>query len=118
MAINIGTLIIKIIVELIVIAPVLWLAGRALVGGQKARYRDAIYIVVAGVLIGAIFGYFLTGWVSSIVSLIVWLVLIKHYFDASWGKSLVIGILAVVILIVISIALAFILGFGIYSLLL
>jgi len=117
MAIGIGSLILKMIVELIVIAPVLWLAGRVIVGGQKARFRDAIYIVIAGVLVGAIFGYFLSGWISSLVSMIVWLVLVKHYFDASWGKSVIIAVLAVVILVIIAIVLAVALGLGIYSLL-
>jgi hypothetical protein len=43
--------------------------------------------------------------------LIVWLALIKHFFDCGWLKALLIAIVAVVIFIVIVIVLA-ILGFA------
>lgn len=48
---------------------------------------------------------------------IIWLALIKHYFDCGWLKALAIAIIAVVIFVVIVAVLA-IVGFGILKLLL
>ena len=43
-------LLIQIIISTIILAPVLWLAGRALVGGDKAKFFDAIWIIVFTVI--------------------------------------------------------------------
>ena len=115
MAIDLGSIVISIIVNLIVIAPSLWLAGRALVGGKKARFLDSIWIVVAGTIIGHIVGYFISGWIGVLVQLIVWLGLVKHFFDASWWKAIVISIVAIIIFIVIMVVLG-ILGLAVFKL--
>ena len=91
----------EIIVGAIIVAPVLWLVGRALVGGAKAKFTDAIWIVVLGLIINAVLGMFLQGTIGLIVTLIVWIALIKHFFDAGWGKSIVIGVVAIIVLVVI-----------------
>jgi hypothetical protein len=98
-------IILQIIVSVIIISPVLWLVGRSMVGGAKARFTDAIWIVVLGIVINAILGTFIHGAVGFIVTLIVWVALIKHFFDAGWGRAILIGIVAIIILIVISIVL-------------
>jgi hypothetical protein len=108
--------IISLVVNVIILSPVLWLSGRLLVGGQKAKFTDAIMIVVIGVVIGGILGYFIYGWIASIVMLIVWLALIKHFFDCGWLKALAIAIVTVIIFAVIAVVLA-LLGFGLFSLL-
>jgi hypothetical protein len=41
-----GLLVIKIIVNVVILSPVLWLAGRAIVGKERAKFKDAILIVV------------------------------------------------------------------------
>ena len=51
-------LLIQIVVGIIVVAPILWLVGRALVGKEKAKFTDAIWIVVLGTIIGAVVGAF------------------------------------------------------------
>jgi hypothetical protein len=110
-------IILQIIVSVIIISPVLWLVGRSMVGGAKARFTDAIWIVVLGIIINAILGTFIHGAVGFIVTLIVWVALIKHFFDAGWGKAILIGIIAIIVLIVISVVLALLgiaalVGFG------
>jgi len=91
----------EIIVGAIIIAPILWLVGRAMVGGDKAKFTDAIWIVVLGVVINAVLGMFIQGALGLIVTLIVWVALVKHFFDASWGKAILIGIVAIVVLAVV-----------------
>jgi hypothetical protein len=99
--------ILQIIVSVIIISPILWLVGRSMVGGAKAKFTDAIWIVVLGVIINVILGTFVHGTIGFIVTLIVWIALIKHFFDAGWGKAILIGIIAIIVLIIIAFVLAF-----------
>jgi hypothetical protein len=108
-------LLIQIVVGTIIVAPVLWLAGRALVGKEKAKFTDAIWIVVLGTVIGAVVGAYIGGLIAALIMLIVWLALIKHFFDCGWVMALAIAIIAVIIFIVIVAVLALI-GIGILTL--
>ena len=109
-------LLIQIVVGVIVVAPILWLVGRALAGKDKAKFTDAIWIVVLGTVIGAVVGAFVGGLIAALIMFIVWLALIKHFFDCGWLKALVIAIIAVIIFVIIVAVLA-IIGFGILKLL-
>ena len=118
MALNLDTLLINLILNVviptIILSPVLWLAGRALVGKEKAKFTDAIWIVFIGTLFGSVFSAIFIGIIASIIQLIVWLALVKHFFDCGWLKGLAISILAVIFFIVIAIILS-LLGFGIWA---
>src|SRR5665647_518198 len=108
-------LLIQIVVGIIVVAPILWLVGRALVGGQKAKFTDAIWIVVLGTIIGAVVGFFVGSLISAVIMFIVWLALIKHFFDCGWLKAFVIAVIAVIVFVII-VAILAIIGIGIISL--
>jgi len=99
--INLDLLVINIIVNTIIISPVLWLSGRGLVGKEKAKFTDAIWIVIIGTVIGTFFGAFFTGIIAAIIQLIIWLALVKHFFDCGWLRALAVSILAVVIFVAI-----------------
>jgi hypothetical protein len=107
-------LLIQIVVGTIIVAPVLWLAGRALVGKEKAKFTDAVWIVVLGTVIGAVVGAYFSGLIVAVIMLVVWLALIKHFFDCGWVMALAITIIAVIIFIVIVAVLALI-GIGILT---
>jgi hypothetical protein len=100
---------IQIVVGTIIIAPILWLAGRALVGKDKAKFTDAIWIVLLGTIIGAIVGAFVGGLIAAIVMFVIWLALIKHFFDCGWLMAFAIAIIAVIIFLVVSVVLGIIL---------
>jgi len=108
MAFDLGVFVIHIIVNIIILAPVLWLSGRLLVGKDKAKLTDAIWIVVLGTIVGAIFGYFFSGWVAIIIELVLWLLIVKHFFDCGWLKALAISIITVIIFAVVVAILALI----------
>jgi hypothetical protein len=108
-------LLIQIVVGIIVVAPVLWLVGRALVSKEKAKFTDAIWIVVLGTIIGAVVGVFAGSLISAVIMFVVWLALIKHFFDCGWLKAFLIAVIAVIIFIVIVAVLA-IIGIGILAL--
>jgi hypothetical protein len=113
MPVNLDVLAIQIIVNAIIISPVLWLSGRALVGEKKAKFTDAIWIVILGTVIGAIFGAFFMGIIASIIQLFLWLVLVKHFFDCGWLQALAVSIIAVIIFAVI-VAILAVIGFGLW----
>ncbi len=105
---------IQIVVAIIVVAPVLWLVGRALAGKHNAKFTDAIWIVVLGVVIGSIVNWLIGGIIAALIMFVVWLALIKHFFDCGWIKAFVIAIIAVVVFVIIAVVLALIgLGIGI-----
>ncbi|MEM1557111.1 MAG: hypothetical protein QXT26_01095 [Thermoproteota archaeon] len=114
---NLTALVVQIIVEVIIVAPVLWIAGRLLVGKEKAKFTDAIWIVVLGVVLGTIIGTFLHGLIGALVTFIVWLALIKHFFDCGWLKAFLIAVLAAIIFIVIAVIISILLGVALLTLL-
>jgi hypothetical protein len=106
--IDLVALTISIIVRIIVLSPVLWIAGRAL-AGKNAKFTDAIWIVVLGTIIGAIFEALLggiLGLLGSIIVFFIWLGLVKHFFDTGWLRALAVVILAVIIYVIIAVVLA------------
>jgi hypothetical protein len=112
---NLIALVVNIIVNVVILSPVLWIAGRLLAGKDKAKFTDALWIVVLGTIIGAVFQSFLEGalgLLGSIIMLIIWLALVKHFFDTGWVKALVIAILAIIIYIII-VAILVLLGLAI-----
>jgi hypothetical protein len=102
-------LVLNVVFWVIAVAPALWISGR-LLAGKQAKFTDALWIVVIGTVIfyftsfaieeffAAVFGSVL---IAYIVLLIVWLALVKHFFDCGWLKALAISIVAVIIAIVI-----------------
>jgi len=109
------SILIQIIVGVIVLAPLLWIAGRLLAGKDKAKFTDAIWIVVLGVVIGAVVGAFVGGLIAAVIMFVVWLALIKHFFDCGWLKAFLIAVVAVIIFVVILAILA-VIGIGILAL--
>jgi hypothetical protein len=69
--------------------------------------------VVLGTLIGGVFQYFFSGIIAGIIVLIIWLALVKHFFDTGWLKALVIAVVAILIWIVIAVIIAVIVGVAI-----
>ena len=111
MVVNLDSLIIHIIINTIFVSPLIWLSGRALVGKQKAKFTDALMIVFLGTIVGAFFGAFFVGFLAAIIQLVLWLLLVKHFFDCGWLMALAISIIAVIIFAVI-VAILGVIGFA------
>ena len=111
--VNLDVLLIELVIKIIILAPAFWLSGRALVGKEKAKFLDAVWIIILGTLVGGIFSYFeISGIIALLIQLVIWLGLVKHFFDTDWIKAFVISVLAIIILIIISFILGLI-GIGI-----
>jgi hypothetical protein len=115
MAIDFVGLVVQIVVATVILAPVLWIAGRLLAGKDKAKFTDALWIALLGTVIGAAVGALGWGLVGAVIMFVVWLALIKHFFDCGWLKAFVIAVVAVIIFIVVVAILALI-GIGILAL--
>ena len=119
MAVNLDTfligLAIHIIVNLIILSPVLWISGRLLAGKDKARFLDAVWIVLLGTVIQDVLAIFIVGIIATLIVLLIWIALIKHFFECGWLKAIAIVIIAILVLIVIVFILA-LLGIAILTL--
>jgi len=102
----------QIIVGIIVQAPALWLAGRFIVGSDRAKFMDAVRITVLGAILNAVIGAFIGGEIAGLVQLVAYLYLVKKYYETSWGSAFIISIVAVIILIVVMFILTMV-GIGI-----
>src|SRR3989304_8331164 len=87
MAIDFVGLVVQIVVATVILGPVLWIAGRLLAGKDKAKFTDALWIALLGTVIGAVVGALGWGLIGSIIMFVVWLGLIKHFFDCGWVKG-------------------------------
>ena len=110
MAIDFVGLVVQIVVAAVILAPVLWIAGRLLAGKDKAKFTDALWIAVLGTVIGAVLGALVGGWIAAVVMFIVWLALIKHFFDCGWIKAFIIAVVAVIIFVILVAILAVVLA--------
>jgi len=108
------SILINIVIGTIIVAPFLWIAGRWLVGSEKAKFFDAIWIVLFGTVINAIIGAFLPGLLAAIIMFVIWLALIKHFFDCGWVMAFVIALIAVIIIVIVGIILG-IIGFALFA---
>jgi hypothetical protein len=103
---------IGIVVGSIVTAPFLWLAGRWIVGGQKAKFTDAVWIGILGAVVNAVIGSLMGGSIGSLAQLIAYLYLVRTYFETGWGNAAIISIIAVIIMAVVLVVLGIVLGFS------
>ena len=109
MAVNLDVflvnLLIHVVVNIILLSPVLWISGRLLAGKDKARFIDALWIAILGTVIADLLGIFVVGIIATLIVLVIWVALIKHFFDCGWLKALAIGIVAIIVLAVIALVL-------------
>jgi len=96
------------IVNLIVMTGVFYVAGVIVVGKKRALLSDAFVISLLGTILYALCTLFIP-WIGLVVSVIVWLLLIRHYYETGWLGALAVAILAVIILIVVRFILAILL---------
>ena len=106
----ITAVIISVVITVIINSLFVWVAGRLLVGGQKARFTDALWIVILNAVVIYVVGIFVSGLIGAIITFVLYLLLIKHFFDCGWIKALIIDIIAVILQIVVAFIIALILG--------
>lgn len=86
-----------VVVSILIQAPVLWIAGRMIVGADRAKFMDAVTITIIAVFVNAISGSFLGKNLAGIVQLVAYLFLIVKYYETDWIKSAIISVINMVL---------------------
>ncbi|MEM1590054.1 MAG: hypothetical protein QW175_06520, partial [Candidatus Bathyarchaeia archaeon] len=102
------------LIELIVLAVLLYLAGLIVMGRKRALLSDAFIIALLGTVLSTLFVIFLPNLIAVLLGIIVWLILIKRLFETGWLGAIAVGILAIIIYLAVLLLVAFV--FGVFSL--
>lgn len=98
-------------VDLLVLSFVLYLAGLIVVGKKRALWTDAFVISLLGTVLSTLFLMFVPyPLLPLVLSIVVWLLLIKRLYETGWLGSIAVGILAVVIYLAVAVILALLFG--------
>ena len=95
------------IINLVVMTIVFYLAGIVVVGKRRALLSDAFVISLLGTIVSSICSLFFPPVIGLILSLLVWLLLIRRYYETGWMGALAVAVLAVIIYVVVWVILAF-----------
>ena len=104
-------LLVLFLVNLLILAVVLYLAGLVVVGKKRALLSDAFIISLLGTVLSILFFMFLPyRLLALMLSIIVWLLLIKRLYETGWLGAIAVGILAMVIFLAVTVLLALFFG--------
>ena len=101
------------LIQVLILSVVIYIAGLMVVGGRKATFSDAFKISLLGSVLGGLIYAaisFFVPLIGLIVYILIWLALIKQYFETGWLNALAIGILAVIVWIALIIIVGLILA--------
>jgi len=102
------------VLGLIILTVVFYIAGRIVVGKKRALFSDAFVISLLGTIVMNICLNLFGLLVGAILSLIVWLLLVRHYYETGWLGAIAVGIMAVVVSIVILVILGLFLTISLF----
>ncbi|UCC58184.1 MAG: hypothetical protein JSW14_07505 [Candidatus Bathyarchaeum sp.] len=102
--------IISFTIILIVLSAVFYLAGIVVVGGRRALFKDAFAISVLGTLVLIVCLSVFSLEIAIILSLIAWLLLVRHYYETGLLGSIAVGLTSVIVAVVILLILSILLG--------
>lgn len=98
------------LIELVVLAVLLYLAGLIVVGRKRALFSDAFIIALLGTALSTLFIVFLPNLIALLLIVVTWLILIKRLFETGWLGAIAVGILVIIIYLAIFILVALVLG--------
>jgi len=104
--------IISFVIILTVLSVVFYLAGNVVVGRRRALFKDAFAISVLGTLVLIVCLSVFSLEIAMILSLIAWLLLVRHYYETGWLGSIAVGLTSVIVAVVILFILSILLGFS------
>ena len=95
-----------------VLSVVFYLAGTVVVGRSKAKFKDAFAISVLGTLVLIVCLSVFSLEVAMVLSLVAWLLLVRHYYETGILGSIAVGLTSVMVAVVILFLLNMLLGFS------
>jgi len=93
-----------------VMSIVFYLAGNVVVGRSRANFKDAFAISVLGTLVLIVCGSVFSLEVAMVLSLIAWLLLVRHYYETGILGSIAVGLTSVIVAAAILVVLDMLLG--------
>ena len=96
-----------------VLSVVFYLAGNVVVGRSRASFKDAFAISVLGTLVLIVCLSVFSLEVAMVLSLIAWLLLVRHYYETGFLGSIAVGLTSVIVAVVILYILSILLEFAI-----
>lgn len=105
--------VISFIINLVAMTIVFYVAGLIVVGKRRALFSDALVISLLGTVVANICLLFFPPVIGLVLSLIVWLLLIRRYYETGWLGALAVAVLAVIIYVVVLVILAVLLAISI-----
>ena len=95
-----------------VLSIVFYLAGNIVVGKSRASFKDAFAISVLGTLVLIVCLSVFSLEVAMVLSLVAWLLLVRHYYETGILGSIAVGLTSVIVAAVILVILNMLLGFS------
>ena len=95
-----------------VLSVVFYLAGNIVVGKSRASFKDAFAISVLGTLVLIVCLSVFSLEVAMVLSLVAWLLLVRHYYETGILGSIAVGLTSVIVAAVILVILNMLLGFS------
>ena len=95
-----------------VLSVVFYLAGTVVVGRSRASFKDAFAISVLGTLVLIVCLSVFSLEVAMVLSLVAWLLLVRHYYETGILGSIAVGLTSVIVAAVILVILNMLLGFS------
>jgi hypothetical protein len=95
-----------------VLSVVFYLAGNVVVGRSRASFKDAFAISVLGTLVLIVCLSVFSLEVAMVLSLVAWLLLVRHYYETGILGSIAVGLTSVIVAVVILVVLNMLLGFS------
>ena len=93
-----------------VLSVIFYLAGNVVVGRSRASFKDAFAISVLGTLVLIVCLSVFSLEIAMILSLIAWLLLVRHYYETGFLGSIAVGLTSVIVAVVILFILSILLG--------
>jgi len=95
-----------------VLSVVFYLAGAVVVGRSRASFKDAFAISVLGTLVLIVCLSVFRLEVAMVLSLVAWLLLVRHYYETGILGSIAVGLTSVFVAAVILFVLNMLLGYS------
>ena len=95
---------------LTVLSVVFYLAGIVVVGKDRGLFKDAFAISALGTLVLIVCVSVFRLEVAMVLSLIAWLLLVRHYYETGVLGSIAVGLTTVIVAVVILVILSIFLG--------
>ena len=95
-----------------VLSVVLYLAGNVVVGRRRTSFKDAFAISVLGTLVLIVCLSVFSLEVAMVLSLLAWLLLVRHYYETGILGSIAVGLVSVIVAAVILVVLNMLLGYS------